>query len=106
MAWLLLSAGIALDLCCTTCMKLSKGLTQLIPTILTFVFIGASLTVFMLVLKRFNLSFAYPLYAGIGVLCVALIGFLYFKEPVTALKVVSILLIVGGVIGLNWGPAS
>jgi len=106
MAWLLLSLGITLELCSTTCMKLSKGLTQLVPSTLAFVFAGASLIIFMLALKKFDLSFAYPFAAGVGLLCVGIIGFIYFKEPVTVLKIASILLIVGGVIGLNWGPAN
>ena len=62
---------------------------------------GISLAVFIFVLKRFDLSFAYAIWAGLGIAFVAIIGILYFKEPVTALKIVSIALIAVGVVGLN-----
>jgi len=37
----------------------------------------------------------------VGTALIATIGFLYFKEPVTAIKIISIALIVFGVIGLT-----
>jgi len=82
-------------------MKLSEGFTKWLPSVLTFTFMGISLAVFIFVLKRFDLSFAYAIWAGLGIAFVAIIGILYFKEPVTALKIVSIALIAVGVVGLN-----
>jgi multidrug transporter EmrE-like cation transporter len=38
-----------------------------------------------------------------GILIVAVIDILYFKEPVTALKIASMILIVLGATGLNIG---
>lgn len=42
-----------------------------------------------------------PTTTGLGILFAGTIGILYFKEPITALKIVSIILIALGVIGLN-----
>jgi len=101
MPWLYLALAIGLEVCGTTCMKLSDGFSKLTPSILMFVFYILSFTAFVYALKRIDVSVAYAIWAGLGVLLIGLIGFLYFKEPMSALKVVSTLLIVGGVAGLD-----
>lgn len=101
MSWLFLTLAIVLEVCGTTCMKLSEGFSRLIPSILIFVFYGSSFAAFTLALKRIDLSFAYAVWAGLGVLLIGTIGFLYFKEPISVLKIISMMLIVGGVVGLH-----
>ena len=101
MKWLLLTLGIITEVSAVTCMKLSDGFTKLIPSVIAVILMGVSLAVFMFALKRFDLSFAYAIWAGLGIAFVAIVGVLYFKEPVTAMKVASIALIVIGVVGLN-----
>jgi small multidrug resistance pump len=101
MKWLFLSLAIVLEACGTTCMKLSEGFSRLIPSILIFVFYGCSFAVFTLALKHIDLSLAYAVWAGLGVLLIGTIGILYFKEPISVLKIISMMLIIGGVIGLH-----
>lgn len=101
MKWALLSFTILSELCGSTCMKLSNGFTNLPASILTFVFYGISFSIFMFVLKYFDLSFIYAIWAGIGILLVSIIGITYFKEPVSTMKIISILIIVAGVVMLN-----
>ena len=101
MRWLLLATGILTELAGSTCMKLSDGFSNIYASILTFVFWGISFTVFIFALKHFDLSFAYAIWAGMGILLVSMIGILYFKEPASSMKVMSIIVIVAGVIMLN-----
>jgi len=101
MGWLLLVLAIALEVSGTTCMKLSDGFKEIVPSILVFVFYGLSFTAFIYALKTIDLSISYAIWAGLGLALIAAIGILYFKEPVTALKMVSIGLIVVGVVGLS-----
>jgi small multidrug resistance pump len=101
MRWILLSLAIVSEVCGSTCMKLSDGFSNLYASILTFVFYGISFSVFIFALRHFDLSFVYALWAGIGILLVSVIGMTYFKEPVSAMKIISILIIVVGVIMLN-----
>jgi small multidrug resistance pump len=51
--------------------------------------------------KRIDMSVSYALGSGVGTALIALIGFGWFREPLTTLRVASMLLIVIGVIGLN-----
>lgn len=101
MKWLLLSLGILAELCGSTCMKLSNGFSNLVPSVLTFIFWGVSFTVFIVALKQFDLSVAYAVWAGMGIMLVSVIGMLYFKEPVNVLKIIAIIVIVIGVVMLN-----
>jgi small multidrug resistance pump len=54
-----------------------------------------------LTFKAIDVSLAYAVWAGLGTALIALIGFLYFAEPVSWLRVACIALIVIGVFGLN-----
>jgi len=74
MSWLFLTLAIVLEVCGTTCMKLSEGFSRLIPSILIFVFYGFSFAAFTLALKRIDLSFAYAVWAGLGILLISTIG--------------------------------
>jgi small multidrug resistance pump len=100
-SWFLLFAAIAFEVMGTTSMKLSRGFTRLIPSISIFVCYGISFVFTTFALKRLDVSTVYAVWSGVGTALVALIGWLWFKEPLTALKIVSLGLIVLGVIGLN-----
>lgn len=101
MSWLFLALAIVLEVCGTTCMKLSEGFSRLTPSVLIFVFYGLSFVAFTFALRRIDVSLAYAVWAGLGVLLIGAVGILYFKEPISILKVVSMGLIIIGVAGLH-----
>ena len=103
MTWLFLVLAILLEVAGTTCMKLSEGFTRLTPSILLFVFYTLSFGMLTLALKRIDVSVAYAVWSGVGTALIATIGVLWFKEPMTALKLISLALILIGVVGLNLG---
>jgi len=100
-AWAVLSAAILLEVAGTTAMRLSEGFTRLVPSVLIFVFYIASFALNTLVIRVLGLSVVYGVWSGVGTVLTALIGIYYFREPVTAVKMVSIGLIVIGVMGLH-----
>jgi small multidrug resistance pump len=89
----------------TTFMKLSRGFVRPGPTVGMFLAYGIGLALMNLVLKRMDVSIVYAIWSGVGTAMVAVIGFLWFKEPVTAIKIISITFIIFGVIGLNIGAS-
>jgi small multidrug resistance pump len=100
MSWVYLICAITMEVIGTTNMKLSQGFTKTLPSVLMFVFYGFSFAFLTLALKKIDLSLSYAIWSGVGTALIAAIGVLYFKEPVTAIKLVSIGLIVIGVVGL------
>lgn len=101
MPWLILAVTIVLEVTGSTMMKLAYGFTVFWPSVAVFVCYGLSLAGLTIVLKYIDLSVAYAIWSGVGVALVAMIGILYFKEPVTAQRVLSLMLIIIGVVGLQ-----
>ncbi|MCF7821759.1 MAG: multidrug efflux SMR transporter [Mariprofundaceae bacterium] len=101
MHWIYLSFAIVLEVAGTTSMKLSEGLTRPLPSAMMVFFYIASFALMALALKRLEIGMTYAIWAGVGTALIAIVGVLYFKEPMNLVKVVSILLIIAGVIGLN-----
>lgn len=101
MGWLLLVVTIVLEVAGTIAMKESFGLTKVVPSVLLFVFYGLCFSLFAIVVKTIDLSVAYAIWAGVGTLCVSLIGMFYYGETVSVVKLLSISLIIIGVIGLK-----
>ena len=101
MSWLYLVLAIILEVVGTTSMKLSQGFTKVLPSVLMFIAYGLSLSALTLALKTIDISVAYAVWSGLGTALIATVGVLWMREPLTALKVVSIVLIIIGVIGLN-----
>jgi small multidrug resistance pump len=103
MSHIYLLLAILFEVTGTTCMKLSEGFTRPVPSVLLFVFYLLCITFLTLALKTIDIAVAYAIWSGLGTALLAAIGMTYFKEPVTALKLASIALIIAGVVGLNLG---
>jgi small multidrug resistance pump len=103
MAWMYLIFAILTEVAGTTSMKLSEGFTRIVPSTFIFIFYGLSLTLLTLALKKLEVSVSYAIWSGLGTALIAVIGILWFREPVTPIKLGSLTLIVVGVVGLNLG---
>ena len=99
--WLILLGAILLEVSGTTAMKLSEGFTKIGPSLMMLLFYGASLTCLALTFKVVDISLAYAVWAGLGTALVAIIGVIYFAEPLSWVRIICIALIVVGVFGLN-----
>ena len=97
MSWVYLFLAILLEVSGTTCLKLSQGFTKLLPSVLLFILYGFSFISFSLALKKI----AYAIWSGVGTTLIATVGILWFRKPLSALKIISIGLIIIGVIGLR-----
>jgi small multidrug resistance pump len=104
--WFYLACAIFFEVAGTTSMKLSKDFTNIFPSILLFVFYAASFVTLTLTLKKIDVSVTYAIWSGVGTTLIATIGILYFREPATVLKLVSIGFIIAGVAGLNLSGAN
>ena len=99
--WLFLSGAILLEVAGTISMKLSEGFTRPIPSVLIFVFYIISFVALTFAIEKIEVSTAYTIWAGVGTALIAIIGLVYFGEPATAIKFISIILIIIGVISLS-----
>lgn len=82
-------------------MKMSEGFTYLVPSVLIFVFYLCSMLFFALSIKRLEMGFAYATWAGLGTLLIYCVGVLFFFEPITVEKTLSVGCIIIGVMGIK-----
>jgi len=99
--WVILSLGIIFEVLGTICMKYAEGFTKLTPSILVFLFYGLALAALVFVLEKMQVSIAYAIWASVGTALIAIIGIIWFKEPVSVAKIISISLIILGILGLE-----
>lgn len=82
-------------------LKYSQGFTKILPGILTVIGMAASFYFLSLSLKNLPIGTAYAIWTGIGTIGTVLLGIILFKEPINIMRIVCILFIVGGIIGLK-----
>jgi small multidrug resistance pump len=104
-SWIFLYVAIGLEVAGTVSLKFSKGMTVLVPSVLAYLLYTGSLSSLGVALKNIPVSVAYAIWAGLGSTAVALIGIFYFREPASVLKIVSLLMVVAGLVGLNLSGA-
>jgi small multidrug resistance pump len=106
LAWIYLSAAIATEVIGTVFLRYTDGFTRLGPSIFVIVAYVLSLWLTALALKGLEISLAYAVWAGVGTAAIAVIGMAAMGESINALKLASIALVIGGVVGLNLSGAN
>ncbi|MFI9581456.1 DMT family transporter [Streptomyces sp. NPDC052236] len=106
MAWLLVVVAGFLETGFAVCLKLSHGFTRLWPTIAFASFALGSFGLLTLALKKLDVGPAYAVWTGIGAAGTAIYGMVFLDDLVSALKIISITLVIIGVIGLQLSGSS
>ena len=101
MPWIILIIAGLFEIGWAIGLKYTEGFTKPLPTALTAVSLILSMALLGVALRNLPLSVAYAVWTGIGTIGTALFGFLILKEPATAMRIVCILLIVAGIVGLK-----
>ncbi len=101
MPWFHLIIAGLLEVAWAIGLKQTDGWTRLWPSLMTVALMIASFFFLSLALRTLPLGTAYAIWTGIGAIGTALIGILIFDEPRTAARLVCILLIISGVVGLK-----
>ena len=101
-----LAAAIASEVVGTVFLRFTDGFTRPAPSTLAIATYAASLWLTALALRELEISLAYAVWAGVGTAAVAVIGMAALGESVNVLKVASIALVIGGVVGLNLSGAN
>ncbi len=104
-SWLWLLIAILFGVLGTVSMKLSDGFQWFKPTVCLVIFYIICFFALTLTLQGVDISIVYAMWSGIGTILVAIIGVLMFKESISIRKVISLLLIVVGVIGIHLSNA-
>lgn len=99
--WVILLVAALLEIGWAISLKSTVGFTRLWPSVLTIAMMAASLYLLAIAARVLPIGTAYAVWTGIGAAGTALLGMIVLKEPATVARVVCILLIVAGVVGLK-----
>lgn len=107
MAWVILFIAGLFEIGWAIGLKYTEGFTRLGPTVFTGVSLVLSMGLLGLAVRSLPIGTAYAVWTGIGAVGTAVLGILLFKEPVTAMRLVCLALIVAGILGLKlFSPAT
>jgi quaternary ammonium compound-resistance protein SugE len=101
-AWIYLAIAILLEASWVIGLRFTGGWTKLLPSLFVVLAYGFGLVPLSLAGKTLPPSILYSIWVGGGIVIVSLVDILYFGEPASLAKVICILLILSGAIGLKW----
>ncbi|WP_153397305.1 DMT family transporter [Ornithinicoccus halotolerans] len=101
MAWLVLVVSGVLEAVWAVALDRSQGFTRWGPSLLFVVALAASMAGLALALRTLPVGTAYAVWVAIGAVGTALYGMAALGEPVTAARLLCLLLVVAGVVGLK-----
>lgn len=101
MAWLQLLIAGGLEVFWSTFLKLSEGFTRPVYSVVAVVGMILSFIFLSQATKVLPLGTAYAIWTGIGAVGAVIVGIVVFKEPVTAVRMLFVVLLLTGIIGLK-----
>lgn len=101
MAWAVLIVSGLLEAGWALSLKASDGFTRLWPSVSFGVLAILSFAGLSWALRSLPVGVAYGVWVGIGASATAILAIVLLGESVSVLKIVSLVLIVAGVVGLN-----
>ena len=106
MAWIYLVIAGLLEIGWAVGLKYTEGFSRLWPSVATICAMIASLGLLGAALKTIPVGTGYAVWTGIGAAGTATIGIVFLGESREVLRILCIVLIVAGVIGLRFASAS
>ena len=101
LAWGLLAVAGVLEIVWALGLKYSDGFTRPVPSVVVIVGAAASFWLLSLAMRTLPAGTAYAVWVGIGAAGTALLGMVLLGESASVGRLVCIVLIVAGVLGLK-----
>ncbi len=101
MAWTYLTIAGVFEVVWAIGLKYTEGFTRLLPSIGTVGAMALSFLFLSIALKTIPVGTAYAVWTGIGAVGTAALGIFLFGESRDLLRILCILIIVGGIVGLK-----
>ncbi len=82
-------------------LKYTYGFTKLVPSLLTASAMAISFLLLSMAMKTIPVGTAYAVWTGIGAVGVAVLGMILFGESREIVRIICLLLIISGIVGLK-----
>lgn len=101
MAWIILVLAGLFEVVWAIGLKYTEGFTRLWPSVGTAAAMLISVGLLGVALKSLPVGTAYAVWVGVGAVGTVILGIVLLDEPVNAARLISVILIVAGIIGLK-----
>ncbi len=101
MAWIYLTLAGLFECGWAIGIKYTDGFPKLIPSLFTLFSMGFSFWLLSIAIRTIPVGTACAVWAGIGAVGVTLLGMILFAESKDIMRIICLLLIVSGIIGLG-----
>ncbi len=101
MPWIILLCAIATETIGTTALHASRQFTRLGPSVLAVAGYCLSFYLLSLALKSIPVGIAYAIWAGLGIVLIAAIGWTLFGQKLDLPAVLGMSLILSGIVVIN-----
>ena len=101
MAWIILVVAGVFEIAWAIGLKYTEGFTRPWPTVGTVIAMVVSVVLLGLAMRSLPVGTAYAVWTGIGAVGTAALGIVLFGEAATVGRLLSLMLIVAGIVGLK-----
>ncbi|MCD1144923.1 multidrug efflux SMR transporter [Kocuria sp. LUK] len=101
MSWFVLVLSGVLEAVWATALGRSEGFTKPVPSVVFFAALAASMAGLAWAMRELPVGTAYAVWVGIGAVLTVVVAMTTGEEAVSALKILFLTMIVGGVVGLK-----
>ena len=101
MAYLYLGLAILAEIIATSALKASEEFTKLVPSMVVLTGYGAAFYFMTLVLRTIPIGVTYAIWSGVGIVLIAIVGAIFYKEIPDLPAVIGMGLIISGVIVIH-----
>ena len=101
MAYFYLGLAILTEIVATSMLKASEEFTKLVPSVIVLIGYGISFYFMSLSLRTFPIGITYAVWSGIGIVALAIVGAVFYKEIPDLPAIIGMGLIAAGVIVIH-----
>ena len=102
MAWIVLVVSGVLETVWAAALAQSRGFTRLVPSVVFGVALVLSMAGLAYALRSIPVGTGYAVWVGIGAVGASAYGMVALGEPATAARLLCLVAIVGGIVGLKF----
>ena len=101
MAYIYLTIAVICEVVATSSLKATQEFTRLIPTLVVITGYLAAFYFLTLSLKTLTIGVAYAIWSGLGIVLIAIFGYIIYREMLDIPAIIGIVLILTGIVVIN-----
>jgi small multidrug resistance pump len=101
MSWVYLLIAIVCEVAGSTALKKVDGFNNPIPLAIVVFGYGFAIYFLTLTIKTMSLGVTYAIWSGVGIICISILGWIFYKQKLDLAAIIGIGFILAGVVIIN-----